>query len=222
MSCKKAFTLIELLVVISIIALLMAILLPVFSRTREQARILIVNSELYNIGVALDSYSLDYDGYPPVRADCNPAARKHAYALPQELVDLDYLPKGQIGKVRFAKIDDKFNKGCSYKYIRVGPMYDYHGTPFGNQYLCVPDGFPDGIKTNLIKYKEPDFSPIAWALFSIGPNYDKQSLEERNFPIKDGFPISKRFWYSSGNRKGILTRIKMKQSRYVGTFENKG
>ncbi len=221
MRCKKAFTLIELLVVIAIFALLMGILLPTLSRAREQAKIVVVNAELHNIGMALESYGMDNrDKFPPTRADCNPSARKHIYALPQELVDSGYLPKGEVGKVRFARIDDRFNRGCAYKYIAAGPVYDYHGTPFGNQHLYIPEGFPDSTSTNLIEYKNPNTSPVKWVLFSLGPRYDIESLELKSFPIHKGFPIKKIFWYSPKDRKGVITRIRLKKGgRHTGSFE---
>ncbi len=220
---KRGFTLIELLVVIAIISLLMAILMPALSRAREQAKILVVNGELYGIAIALESYSMDNeDKYPPTRADCNPWARKHAYALPQELVDQGYLPKGEIGKVRFAKIEDEFNKDCAYKYIAVGPKYDYLGAPFGNQHLYIPEGFPDFEKEDLVKYSDSRISPVTWVLFSIGPKYDKESLEKRDFPLKEGFPVSRQFWYSPKTRKGILTRIRLEKGQHIGSFETNG
>ena len=58
---KKAFTLIELLVVIAIIAILAAILFPVFSRARENARRTSCLSNLKQIGLGLLQYSQDFD-----------------------------------------------------------------------------------------------------------------------------------------------------------------
>lgn len=60
------FTLIELLVVIAIIAILAAILFPVFARAREMARRASCASNFKQLGLAMMQYTQDYDErYPP-------------------------------------------------------------------------------------------------------------------------------------------------------------
>src|SRR4028118_1242734 len=58
---RKGFTLIELLVVIAIIAILAAILFPVFARARENARRASCQSNLKQVGLGLLQYIGDYD-----------------------------------------------------------------------------------------------------------------------------------------------------------------
>ncbi|MEM6391554.1 MAG: DUF1559 domain-containing protein [Planctomycetota bacterium] len=61
-SCS-AFTLIELLVVISIVALLIAILLPALGGARNAARSITCAAKLQQIGIAMTAYQTDHKGY---------------------------------------------------------------------------------------------------------------------------------------------------------------
>lgn len=63
---KRGFTLIELLVVIAIIAILAAILFPVFARAREKARQTSCLSNMKQIALATDMYCQDYDECYPM------------------------------------------------------------------------------------------------------------------------------------------------------------
>jgi len=71
-SMKRGFTLIELLVVIAIIAILAAILFPVFARARENARRASCQSNLKQIGLGMAQYTQDFDErFPVLWADLN-------------------------------------------------------------------------------------------------------------------------------------------------------
>lgn len=78
-SYKQAFTLIELLVVISIIALLIAILLPVLGRAKESARRTQCMSNVRSLGTASFAYATDHDGWLPPREPNQSIAPQVAY-----------------------------------------------------------------------------------------------------------------------------------------------
>jgi prepilin-type N-terminal cleavage/methylation domain-containing protein len=80
---RRAFTLVELLVVIAIIAVIAAILLPIFSRAREAARRSTCTSNLYQISRAISMYAGESDDKFPRNDGCitghslNPALKPH-------------------------------------------------------------------------------------------------------------------------------------------------
>ena len=74
---RKAFTLIELLVVIAIIAILAAILFPVFARAREKARQASCASNLKQVALGIMQYTQDYDESLPIvqSRNCMPTSQ---------------------------------------------------------------------------------------------------------------------------------------------------
>ncbi|MBC7804772.1 MAG: DUF1559 domain-containing protein [Akkermansiaceae bacterium] len=75
----SAFTLIELLVVIAIIAILAAILFPVFARAREKARQTTCLSNEKQIGLAMMQYVSDYDETLPPGRYYTPGGTAYAW-----------------------------------------------------------------------------------------------------------------------------------------------
>ena len=65
MRIKKGFTLKELLVVISIMALLIAILLPILRQAKGRAQAFVCKNNLRQIGVAADLYAQVFNSYVP-------------------------------------------------------------------------------------------------------------------------------------------------------------
>ena len=65
MKNNKGFTLIELLVVISIIAVLMAILMPSLSRAKAQAKVVLCKANLKNLYIGEINYTNDYNDWLP-------------------------------------------------------------------------------------------------------------------------------------------------------------
>ncbi len=80
---RKGFTLIELLVVIAIIAILAAILFPVFAQAREKARQTSCASNVKQLLLAALMYAQDYDGYLPCDYYISNSSTTHARLVRQ-------------------------------------------------------------------------------------------------------------------------------------------
>lgn len=79
MRTRRGFTLIELLVVIAIIAILAAILFPVFSKVREKARQTSCSSHMRQIAIAILAYCGDNDGNGTFNVCCGSDGRRHLW-----------------------------------------------------------------------------------------------------------------------------------------------
>jgi len=212
---KRAFTLIELLVVIAIVTLLMGILLPVMGHARLQATVVAVNAELQAIGMALEAYSLDNnDNYPPTRVDCMLGG--HFYQLPSELVESKYLPLPGEDTFMAAGIEDRFNRGYTYKYRSVGTLiYNRTVVVKNGASLWIPDGFPDNEQEEGRDYADPKESPVSWVLYSEGPRFDLNRMKELKYPV----PTST--WYNPQTRQGVVVRMRLANGRQIGSFESR-
>ena len=86
---RHGFTLIELLVVIAIIAILAAILFPVFAKAREKARQASCLSNTRQLTIAILSYVHDYD-------ECFPASSMPTDTIPWFALCMPYMKNSQI------------------------------------------------------------------------------------------------------------------------------
>ena len=211
---NKAFTLIELLVVVAIVALLLGILLPVMGRARLQAKVLTVNAELRDIGLALEAYALDHEGrYPPTRVDCMLGG--HFYQLPCELTQCGYLPAPPSESFMAAGFEDRFNRGYTYKYRTVGTLiYNRTYTVENGAYLWVPDGFPDNDQQEGQTFDDPRESPVSWTLYSQGPRFDLDRMRELNYPVPQ------KTWYNRQTHDGVIVLMRLANGRQIGSFQN--
>ncbi|BCM93516.1 hypothetical protein IAD21_05407 [Abditibacteriota bacterium] len=90
---QRAFTLIELLVVIAIIAILAAILFPVFARARENARRSSCQSNMKQVGLGLLQYVQDYDEkYPALCRQYGTTYRNNGVNSPYSYWQLQVQP----------------------------------------------------------------------------------------------------------------------------------
>jgi prepilin-type N-terminal cleavage/methylation domain-containing protein len=94
---RRAFTLIELLVVIAIIAILAAILFPVFAQARERARAVSCTSNGRQMGIGLMMYVQDYDEtYPPAYPYTPPVNGGNRFNIPLENLLEPYIKNADI------------------------------------------------------------------------------------------------------------------------------
>jgi prepilin-type N-terminal cleavage/methylation domain-containing protein/prepilin-type processing-associated H-X9-DG protein len=113
---RKAFTLIELLVVIAIIAILAAILFPVFARARENARRASCMSNMKNLALAVLMYTQDNDGKLVAYAGDNGAGG--ATANWNRFVPIQpYIKSYQI---QFCPSAPSYKGGSNYTYVGYG------------------------------------------------------------------------------------------------------
>jgi prepilin-type N-terminal cleavage/methylation domain-containing protein/prepilin-type processing-associated H-X9-DG protein len=120
---RRGFTLIELLVVIAIIAILAAILFPVFARAREAARATACKSNLKQIGSAVLMYAQDYDETLPFQYNLAAATPRYP-TNGQDLINTDNW--GVVGDLVFPYIKNREVFGCpSSGKARTGANWKY-------------------------------------------------------------------------------------------------
>jgi len=137
---ESGFTLIELLVVIAIIAILAAILFPVFAQARESARQTTCLSNEKQVGLAVHMYLQDYDStYPAQQVDgvyVNLPGGPVIYKNPLQNYMDELYPYIKNDSV-FLCPDSKFNKGEN----KGGWANSYH---FNGAFLSTPPGCKAG------------------------------------------------------------------------------
>jgi prepilin-type N-terminal cleavage/methylation domain-containing protein/prepilin-type processing-associated H-X9-DG protein len=129
---KRTFTLIELLVVIAIIAILAAILFPVFARAREQARKSACLSNLKQISTATLLYAQDYDETFPNANWIGPEAFPPNWYFGESAKTL-LQPYVKNQRVFVCPSDTELAhmvaRGATQPF---GLSYQFHGNPLGN------------------------------------------------------------------------------------------
>jgi prepilin-type N-terminal cleavage/methylation domain-containing protein/prepilin-type processing-associated H-X9-DG protein len=117
----RGFTLIEMLVVVGIIAIIAAILFPVFARAREKARASACISNYHQIGLAVHMYAQDWDDHTPPNGgsfegliqDCEPYTRSSAiFSCPD---DYDRDEEGRPGSYRMASLYQGLSLTCGWR-----------------------------------------------------------------------------------------------------------
>ena len=165
MSRRVGFTLIELLVVIAIIAILAAILFPVFARAREKARQSSCLSNVKQLQLAIMQYVQDYDEMMPT---CWTGQTTYEHPYWYEKAE-PYLKNTQVFLCPSAR---------NYTTIAYGYNYMYLGSTSGtgavsiadierpSEMLIFCDSYDDGSAGNFHVY-----APSAWTIH--GGTYDE-------------------------------------------------
>ena len=156
-SSKRAFTLIELLVVIAIIAILAAILFPVFARARVIARRASWQSNLKQMGLGIMQYVQDFDEYYPPGRNCGGAST--AGACPGVTFSGPFATNRGMWKV------------FTYPYVKSFQIYNcpsgrgqLEGTyTIGGQSYTFPETYAYGMNTNVLTNVTDGIGPFSAA-----------------------------------------------------------
>jgi len=138
-SFKKAFTLIELLVVIAIIAILAAILFPVFAQVREKARAITCISNTRQIGLGFLQYNQDFDEYT-----LNVSKAKQ----PNGPFGLSYTPEWYIIIQPYVKSKALFYCPDRNDAADTHGCVDNYFDDAANPGVCVGYGYNDGLASD--------------------------------------------------------------------------
>jgi prepilin-type N-terminal cleavage/methylation domain-containing protein/prepilin-type processing-associated H-X9-DG protein len=195
------FTLIELLVVIAIIAILAAILFPVFARARENARRASCQSNLKQLALGVFQYTQDYDGRMSGATGTNSSTLSNLWLGPYE----PYLKSSQL---LFCPSVKKFaGTAGAATATHYGFPVNWDATP--GRLIVVTrlqseglgaatagtllDSLPEAARTCLIgetgNQANGNGSPVFCAIRAygaVGPDRPAQHLEGSNYAYADG------------------------------------
>jgi hypothetical protein len=68
----------------------------------------------------------------------------------------------------------------------------------------------------------PLLLPVSWVVFSLGPRFSSDWLEEKLGHTGNNFnryPVPKELWYTPKERKGFVVRMRLKNGTQIGSFE---
>jgi len=195
---RKGFTLIELLVVIAIIAILAAMLFPVFARARESARKIQCLSNVKNVAMAIQMYLTDYDRMPPSEhrpeiqsfyeslGGCPPnvqGAKNNPYLKWQVILD-EYIKNRDIWRCPSAKYVRSIailNPLGGDWWKRVEDVYSAEGGPCAVAMQCdspFPPGWGGSVTDSYVQQQcSSGGGAIELGLNGLNENYDLKTGE---------------------------------------------
>jgi len=134
---QRAFTLIELLVVIAIIAILAAILFPVFAQAKEAAKKTACLSNTKQMGLGLHLYLNDNDDTYPGADQWNPAASNTSASDPRMPFDLQLMPYMKSTGIFFCPSDSQSRPSPASSRTFWDAAYQAKAIPRSYQYVAA-------------------------------------------------------------------------------------
>ncbi|MHB0998397.1 MAG: type II secretion system protein [Armatimonadota bacterium] len=165
MKQSRGFTLIELLVVIAIIAILAAILFPVFSSARESARRTSCISNLKQLGIAISMYKEEYDSTWPAAPAlfAPPFNQLNGAVLPGPLPPLTFTlaPYTKSNGIWRCPVSKRYEVGIDQVYrLSTEPYVIKESYAFANmeQYAAARHAFPNWPNSTLSGVSDSQFT----------------------------------------------------------------
>ncbi|NLN75902.1 MAG: prepilin-type N-terminal cleavage/methylation domain-containing protein [Armatimonadetes bacterium] len=187
---RSGFSLIELLVVVAVIAIIAAILFPVFVNVKLRSQVARVHVELRQVADAVQMYCDDWNGRPPLASEsCQQVKIDDYYELPEPLYKY----------ISSKKFYDPFNPGRTYKYIAPGLGYVTNG--ISKITLYVPADYPTS-EQQCVAYRSQKDAPLKWVVWSVGPGKRRGLIEF----AQNMMPVPKQHWYPY-DQNGIIVRL---------------
>ena len=206
---NSAFTLIELLVVIAIIAILAAILFPVFARARENARRSSCQSNLKQIGLGILQYTQDYDESPPTYNALGVGGWVNLVQPYIKSYQLFQCPSESTDYTSAANVTDyAYNIGfgiyTGYPRITLAALTEPTRTVMVCDFVARNDA--NWANGNVNSSTGAGLTPTVTGLARFGPAVGTRHLEGQNFLLSDGHVK----WY-----RGIDVNANVTQSTKV-------
>lgn len=169
---KRAFTLIELLIVVAIIAILAAIAVPNFLEAQTRSKIARVNSDMRTASIAIESYYVDSNGYPPSYWT-RPYGQAGNSTFPRQLTSpISYLSSQNIFLDPFKlRGTATFSDGAPRNpYTQLFYDYKLYNKVNGPEFIGAYEGIKPQKSYIVVEINDIVQYPDSWKMTSFGPD----------------------------------------------------